>query len=349
MFRTILSVFIAITALSLSAAELSFDFSKTALNETPSNFLSAITGEGKPGDWKILEIDTPSEFAPLSTNAPSVSKRRVLAQLSEDKTDEHFPLLIYNDETFRDFSFTTRFQCVRGEKEQMAGIAFRIQDEKNYYVVRASSLGNSFRFFEIKNGQRTAVFGKDIPIPRGVWHEMKVECKGTEIFCFLNGQQVIPTINSSTFPAGKIGFWTKSDSVSYFVDARVNYTPRISVGQKAINDMMEKYPRLIGLKIVAHKNEKLQVVASSDQKEIGSSGESTEENVIKNEQSFYAKGSQTVSVVVPLRDRNGETIAALWVKMKSFPGQTENNALARALPINKEISARIRSAKEMLE
>lgn len=349
MFRQILLIAIAACALSLPAAELSFDFSRATVNETPSNFVSKVTGQGQPGDWKVLEIDVPSQLEPLSPDAKSITRRRVLAQLSEDPTDEHFPILIYNGETFGDFTISTRFQCVRGQKEQMAGIAFRVQDEKNYYVVRASALGNTFRFFEVKNGERTAVFGKDISIPAGVWHEMKVECKNTQISCFLNGQQVIPTINSPTFRAGKVGFWTKSDSVSYFVDTRMTYTPRIPLAQRVVSDLMKKYPRLLGLRIVAVKNDKLQVIASADEKEIGMPGESSDDNVIKKDETYCAKTSQSVAVTVPLRDRNGDTIAALWVKMKSFPGQTENNALARALPINQEVSARILSAKEMFE
>ena len=64
--------------------------------------------------------------------APSAGKRPVLAQLSKERTDEHFPMLVYEGETFGDFKLTTQFKIADGKDEQMAGIAFRIQDEKNY-------------------------------------------------------------------------------------------------------------------------------------------------------------------------------------------------------------------------
>ena len=50
---------------------------------------------------------------------------------------------------------------------------------------------------------------------------------------------------------------------------------------------------------------------------------------------------------MPLRDRNGDTIGAAELTMESFLGQTEQNALARAIPIVKAMQARIQSAKDL--
>jgi hypothetical protein len=288
-------------------------------------------------------------LAPLSPNPSLINKRHVLTQLSHDPADEHFPLLIYNGEVFGDFTITTRFKCVRGDKEQMAGIAFRIQDEKNYYVIRASALGNSFRFYKFVAGERSAPIGPEVKIPTGTWHEMTVSCKGSEIRSSLDGKELIPALTDHSFIAGKIGFWTKSDSISSFAETRIEYTPREPLAQKVLRDLMTMYPRIIGLRMYAVKEEKLQVIASTDEKEIGDAGTDVEENVIKKANVYCAKGRTTVAVIVPVRDRNGDSVAALRVTLKAFPGQTENNAIARAMPINKEISLRLQSAKSILE
>jgi hypothetical protein len=349
MLKFILPAVLAAFAFSTSAAELSFDFAQMTVGQSPTGFVSTVTAEGKPGDWKIIEDEVPSAFAPLSPNAPKTNKRRVLAQVSQDQTDEHFPLLIFGGETFGDFSLTTKFKCVSGEKEQMAGIAFRIQDEKNYYVVRASALGNSFRFYKFVNGMRSAPIGPEVKVTPNTWHEMTISCKGSEIRCSLNGQE-IPMMTDHSFAAGKIGFWTKSDSVSYFTDAKMTYTPREPLAQKIIRDMMTNNPRLIGLKLFAHDgNQQMKLLASSNEKEIGQSGTEVEENVVAKDQVYTAKTRQTVTVILPVRDRNGDAIAALHVIMKSFLGQTENNAIARALPLNQELSHRIASAKNLWE
>src|SRR5437867_2557940 len=181
------------------AAERKFDFSEVSQGQTPPGFRSAVTGKGKPGDWKILLDETPSLLPPLTPQAPAVARKAVLAQLAQDPTDEHFPLLIFEEETFGDFTLTTRIKMVRGEKERMAGIAFRIQNETNYYVVRASSLGNTFRFYKVVNGVRRLPIGPEVPTPSGVWRERSVECKGNQIRCLANGKASIPAVTDTSF------------------------------------------------------------------------------------------------------------------------------------------------------
>ena len=198
MSRILSSVVFVICAASVFAAERVFDFGKTESGRTPEGFVAAVTGQGGPGEWKTVEDDAPSAFSPLSPGA-SGAKRRVLAQLSRDAADERFPLLYFVDESFRNFTFTTRFKCVEGKAEQMAGLAFRIQDEKNYYVVRASALGNTFRFYKFVNGVRSQPIGPEIKIASGVWHEMSVTCEGSGSRCCLYGKGAMPPLTAYSF------------------------------------------------------------------------------------------------------------------------------------------------------
>ncbi len=338
-------------ALPVGAAERVFDFSDVSENQLPPGFRSTVTGSGKPGDWRVILDSVPSLMPALSPQAPSVAKRKVLAQLAQDPTDEHFPLLIYDGDTFRDFTLTTRFKTERGAMERMAGIAFRIQDETNYYVVRASSIGNTFRFYKVVNGQRGTIIGPEIPIPSGVWHEMTVECKGNQIRCLLDGKELIPTLVDSSFNSGKIGFWTKSDSVSYFAETKITYTPREPPAQGLVRKLIKKYPRLLGLKvyIVGSAPPATRLLASNDEKEIGHPGGKAEQEVIAQGLTYYGKGKDYVAVTIPLRDRNGDPIAAVRVVMKTFPGQTEANAVIRAAPIVKEMQGEVQSLQDLVE
>ena len=350
MLNYFLLVLVLLT-LPLTAAERKFDFSAVSENQPPPGFRSTVTGQGKPGDWRIIMDEVPSLLPALTARAPAVAKKAVLAQLAQDPTDEHFPLLIFEGEAIGDFTLTTRFKTVKGVTEQMAGIAFRIQNETNYYVVRASSLGNTFRFYKVVNGERGTLLGPEAEIPSGVWHELTVECKGNEIRCLLNGKQLIPTITDTSFSKGKIGFWTKSDSVSYFADARIIYTPLELPAQAVVRDMMKKYPRLLNLQVyMAGTNHGItRLVASKDEKETGRPGGKAEQDVIARGVSYYGRDKKSVSVTRPLRDRNGDIIAAVRVKMSSFPGETEESAVVRATPILKEMQGRIQSLQEELQ
>jgi hypothetical protein len=340
-------------ALPTLAAERKFDFSDFREDETPPGFHSALTGKGKPGNWKILLDDVPSQFPPLTSQPPpSHTKQSVLAQLAQDPTDEHFPLLIYDEETFGDFKLTTRFKIVSGIAEQMAGMAFRMQNESNYYVVRASSLDGTFRFYKVRDSRREPLVGPKVQIPLGSWQELAIECQGNQIRCQLNGKEVISvTDNNTPFIRGKIGFWTKSDSVSYFTDTRIVYVPFETSAQKIVKEMMRRYPRLVNLKIyVAGKDlTRTRVIASVNADDLGQPGAKTEQEVIGRGETYFGKEKDIISVIMPLRDRNGDAMAAVRVVMRSFPGQTEENAILRAAPIVKEIQAQAQALDDLLD
>jgi hypothetical protein len=343
---------LALLTLPVAAAERKLDFSEVGENQPPPGFRSTVTGQGKAGDWKVIMEEVPPLLQPLTARAPVVTKKAVLAQQAQDPTDEHFPLLIYEAETIGDFTLTTRFKTVKGVAEQMAGIAFRIQNETNYYVVRASSLGNTFRFYKVLNGDRGPVVGPEVQIPTGVWHELLVECKGNQIRCRLNGTELITATDQvNPFISGKVGFWTKSDSVSYFTDTRIVFTPHEALAQKLVRDVLKKYPRLLGLQVyvLGSDPKTSRLLASKNTNEVARVGGKVEQDVIGQGTTYYGKEKQSVSVVMPLRDRNGDPVAAVRVIMKTSAGQTEQNALVRALPIIREMQQRVSSLQDLVQ
>jgi hypothetical protein len=349
--RIILVLVLAVLCLPTRAAEQRFSFTDIAAGQTPPNFRSLLAGEGKPGEWKIVMDEVPPLLAPLTPQAPSVTRRAVLGQLAQDATDEHFPMLMFEGETFNDFQLMTRLKIVSGQAEQMAGIAFRVQDEKNFYVIRASALGRNVRFYKVVNGLRSPPIGPEVDVPKGVWHELKIQCKGNEIRAEFNGREVFPPLTDSSFNAGKIAFWTKSDSVSYFTDTVISYTPRVPLAQNLVQDMLKKYPRILALKVYAPDAAKLEtrVIASKNGSDLGAAGGTYESKTIATGEIFHSKSQDHVALVMPLRDRNGDIIAAVRVHLTTFAGQTEKNALARATPIVKEMQARVQTAESLLE
>lgn len=333
------------------AAELQFDFSKTPVNKQPEGFKTFLTGNGSAPEWKVLLDAAPSEFAPLTSKGASGNKSAVLAQTSTDTTDEHFPGLVYDGQNFGDFTFTTKFKLVDGKKERMAGIVFRYLDKYNYYVLRASGLGNTFRFYKFVNGLRSKPIGPDIVIPSGVWHEISVKCEANKINCFLNGKQVIPELTDNSFNVGKVGFWTKSDSVCYFTGAKITYTPREIYAQKIINSLMEKYPRTLGLKLYGPKPQSPDIVllASSFSDNKASETDEVAVNTLIHNTPYVYQGKEIVKVTLPVHDRNGDPMAAIRVELKPFIGETEQTSLIRATVYKKDIEARVTALRELFE
>jgi hypothetical protein len=351
MLRRAIALAAVLSGGAMFGAEIVLDFRQDKLNETPRGFRPMLAGSGQPGEWRIVQDELPSLLAPLSPNARDGGKRPVVAQLSRDRTDERFPMLVYEGETFGDFKVTTRFKLVDGAVEQMAGVAFRIQDERNYYYIRASGLGGTFYFYKIVNGQRSAPIGNRLEIRKGVWHSLAIECKGTHIQAWLNDKEVFPALEDKSFTSGSIGFWTKSDSVSYFGDTTIIYRPKETLAQILVKDAFQKYPRLEGLKIYAPSPEggELRVVASLDASEVGQPAPQEVSKVLAERGYYYGKRNGEVMLTLPLHDSNGEKVAAVRVVMKSFLGQTENNALARAMPVVKGMETRILTLKDLTQ
>src|SRR5437667_2264599 len=100
--------------LGAKGAEKIFDFSQVRLHETPEDFRSTVTGRGKPGDWQVVLDRTLSAFPALPNKPPEYADQSVLAQLSGERIDERFPLLVYEGEVFDDFVLRTQVKMVGG-------------------------------------------------------------------------------------------------------------------------------------------------------------------------------------------------------------------------------------------
>src|SRR5260370_37360579 len=108
------------------------DFETAATGALPSGVTAALTGSGGPVAWAVVEDPT----------APAGPK--VLAQTSTDKTDYRFPLAIFETPVAADIDVAVRFKPVAGEVDRAAGIAVRLTDPNNHYVVPPTPLPAHF-------------------------------------------------------------------------------------------------------------------------------------------------------------------------------------------------------------
>ena len=349
MRRLLFSFWLALI-LPAAGAEIKIDFGDVTTGLAPTNFHAALAGGGQPGEWKVVMDEVPPLLAPLSPQAPVVTRRPVVAQTSTDPTDERFPMLIYDGGTFDDFNLTTRFKIIGGVAEQMAGVVFRFQNQSNFYVLRASALGKNARFYKVVNGIRSDPIGPEMDIATNVWHTLGVQCQGNQITCWLDGKLLMPTLHDNSFTAGKIGFWTKSDAVSHFGDTTIIYTPRVPMAQSIVQDIMKEQPRIVGLRIYTLDDKgQPHIIASKLEKEIGRAGTDAEKSAMLDGKIYFGRGRGTVLLTLPLRDRNGDPIATVRVELKSFLGETQDNALTRATMLLKTIEERITSKEELTQ
>jgi hypothetical protein len=333
-----------LASLPAPAADLFLDFSSLKPGPPPPEFRISLTGTGPLPDWRVLQVAAAPALPALIPSSPTPTSETVLAQVSEDITDERFPLLIYDKESFSDFTATLRFRTVAGRSERMAGLAFRFVDERNYYVVRASSLGNNLRFYKFVDGIRSDPIGPAIRLPSGEWNTLEISCRGNEIRCRLNDRDAIPPLNDTSFTQGKLALWTKSDSVSHFGSLRVVYEAVKTLPQRLVESALEKYPRLLGITVFAEEAGQVKALASSDPTELGNPASPEEIRTLREGTVLAGNAKKSASAVFPIRDRNGDPMFAVRLKMRTFAGQTDNNVAARARPIMEHLETLVGAA-----
>ena len=185
------------------------DFETAEVGHLPAGFSVALTGRGTPGAWRILDDPT----------APSGGK--VLAQTSTEKTSYRFPLCVYDQLTPTDVTVSIRFKAVTGTVDQAAGLVARFKDQDNYYIVRANALEHNVRLYKVERGDRKQFAGVDVKIPSGQWQRLTLEVKGIHFKVLLNDALLFEADDPTFRNAGKVGLWTKADSVTYFDDLTI--------------------------------------------------------------------------------------------------------------------------------
>jgi len=183
-----------------------WSFDKDEIDKEPAGFEFATTRKSPAGKWRVIKDgDT-----------------KILAQLDADKTDGRFAMAVAKEPSLRDVTLSVRARAISGEVDQAAGLVWRWKDADNYYVARSNVLENNVRLYRVVNGNRVKFAGKEeVKLKAGEWQSLRIEHKGTNIRVFLGDEKLIDA-DDKTFPdAGRVGVWTKADSVTYFDDLTV--------------------------------------------------------------------------------------------------------------------------------
>ena len=194
------------------------DFESDKVGQAPAMFSFALTGSGRPGVWVVRKDEA------------AVDRGNVLAQTDADSTSYRFPVAVFNDVKTKDVDVSVRFRPVSGGVDQAAGLVWRYQDANNYYIVRANALEGNVVLYKVEKGKRTDLplkgagrtYGQEADVPPGAWSELKVVAKGNLFEAYLNGQKLYEVEDMTFTEPGRVGVWTKADSVIYFDDVKVS-------------------------------------------------------------------------------------------------------------------------------
>lgn len=231
MLSVLFAAFFTAPALAASAVQ---SFDTETVGAEPKSFTAAV------GNWVIVDNGgnkalsvNGSQWARGQTSAGLADKARALYGeryaefLDNVQSYAYFPIAVMNEVAdFRNGAITLRFKGVAGRIDQAAGILFNVQPNGDYLALRANPLEDNLVLWQYVKGRRSSIkWVRNTPTPTGQWHELKLTVVGNKVQGWLNG--VLTLSHDLEKPvSGRIGLWSKADSVVYFDDFRVEQIGR---------------------------------------------------------------------------------------------------------------------------
>ncbi len=138
-------------------------------------------------------------------------------------------MAVLTDVSATDVDVSVRFRPVSGRVDQAGGLVWRYQNEDNYYIVRANALEDNVVLYKVQNGERTDLpvkgegrtYGKSAEVPAAQWSTLRVVATGPRFEVYFNGTKLYEVEDSTFKGTGRVGVWTKADSITQFDDLTV--------------------------------------------------------------------------------------------------------------------------------
>jgi len=195
----ILAILGSITVTAAAADTVNFDDLKTGA--PPPGWTATKTGKGD-AKWEVVADDS----------APS--KPNVLKQSGEAT----YPVCVKDDTNLKDGFVEVKFKPISGKEDQAGGVIWRCKDKDNYYISRANALEDNVTIYYTIKGKRTEKKRIDTKVSSGEWHTLRVDFKGSHFVVTFDGKKALELSDETFKDAGKVGVWTKADSVILFDD-----------------------------------------------------------------------------------------------------------------------------------
>jgi hypothetical protein len=160
------------------------------------------------GQWSIEDM----------AGAPSGGK--VLVQRA---TANEFNVIVAPPGPYADVEVSVKFKPISGREDASGGIVFRFADGR-YYVVRANALEDNVRLYTYDRGRRQIATARVKPPALGQWHTVRLVAVGDHMQAWLDGTLYLDH-HDARFKAGKVGLWTKADSITAFDDLVIRGVP----------------------------------------------------------------------------------------------------------------------------
>lgn len=212
-----------------AAAPVTVSFSKDGAGKEPSG-LACVVGFWqvvKDGDANVLMVNggrwsSGQSATNLADKARALYGERYAEFLDNVKAYAYFPVCVARGvDAFAGGDISFRFKPVAGRIDQGAGIVFDVKSNGDYLILRANALEDNLVLFQYVRGKRSTVeWVRNVPTATGRWHTLKLTVTGKTVEGAVDGK-VLLKHELDRPVSGKVGVWSKADSVVYFDDIKI--------------------------------------------------------------------------------------------------------------------------------
>jgi hypothetical protein len=216
-------------ALADDASSYVESFAGDTLGADPTTFapLVGFWSIATDGDNRVLledgnRWDQSSAATSVVEQARALYGDRYAELLDNVENYSYFPAAVAKHvPDFQNGEITVRVKPIDGRIDQAGGIIFNIKENGDYLILRCNAVENNLVLFRYEQGVRTVIkWIRNVPTETGIWHDLKLDVHGTTVHGYLDGKLLLEQALDETV-SGRVGVWSKADSVVYFDDFTV--------------------------------------------------------------------------------------------------------------------------------
>ncbi|MFN7927123.1 MAG: hypothetical protein U0Y68_04115 [Blastocatellia bacterium] len=228
--KRIFCLFVCLSALALvvlaqAKKAISVDVSKEKAGAPSAKFLSVVGNWSvvSDGGKNVMAVDGREWLRGNPSRGLAENARKIYGSKHEDFVDSvkafaYFPYSVAKDiNDFQNGEITVKFKMISGQLDKCAGILFNLKPNGDYLTVRFNGKEDNLVLWTFNKGVRKFVKKgtENMPLPLNQWAEIKIAVHGTQLEGWLNGKHLLDYTLAEPV-SGKVGLWSKTDSVSYF-------------------------------------------------------------------------------------------------------------------------------------
>jgi hypothetical protein len=162
-----------------------------------------------------------SSIGQARANLTAIPDEAAEASLDSEKSsavrrDDRSRLTILDAIPPKNFEMRLRLKALPGTAEDIGGVAIRLTERGNYYVLKVDAARSRVAFARVADGRSTEIIGVDSTISLDTWHLVAIRAEDGQFGVSLDGHWLFTAYDKTLRQPGRVAFWNEPGSAMRF-------------------------------------------------------------------------------------------------------------------------------------